>query len=168
MKCVCDNCGWSGSAEALEPIQDFDERMGTAGDCAATYGIALMPEGECPECGCLAYFTGHERVWRSLRSFFDRAAQGYDSSGRVPFLGETAGVELFHVVQAVRKEDGRADLSDLPPERPAGPQDGDLLDAAALTPGMASSATLAAGWTGRVFRPREVIAAEMRRRSDGD
>ena len=64
---------------------------------------------------------------------------------------------LFHAVQETRAEDGRADLSDLPPERPGGPQDGDLPDAKRISP-------LAPGWTGRVFRPVAVAAAGMRRR----
>jgi len=124
MNCICDNCGWNGSAEALQPIQDFQERMGTASECAASYGIVLMPEGECPECGCLAYFPHHEKVWIALRHFFDEVAKGYTPEGRIPFRGDMAGIALFHAAQAARTE--------AQPERP--PQDGDLLDKGGAAP----------------------------------
>ena len=120
MTCVCDNCGWTGSAEALQPIQDFEERMGTASDCAATYGIALLPEGECPECGCLVHFEAHHRVWHALRAFFDQVPLGYTLEGRVPYRAEAAGLGLFHAC-------GRARDEAAPPAPP--PQKGGLFDA---------------------------------------
>ena len=105
MSCVCDNCGWKGSAEALAPIQDFDERMGTASECAATSGIALMPEGECPECGCLAYFEAHEDVWRAFRSFVDKAALGCGERARLPAPVGTAALGMLHAIRRARRLD---------------------------------------------------------------
>lgn len=43
MTCKCWNCGWAGSADALDDIQDFEERMGVASEYEATYGITVMP-----------------------------------------------------------------------------------------------------------------------------
>lgn len=54
----CDNCGWTGSFDDVNDILDFEERM----SCPEG-GIAIMPAGECPECGCLAYYDQDSRDW---------------------------------------------------------------------------------------------------------
>jgi hypothetical protein len=43
---TCDNCPWSGPFEELEEIESLWERVDEGGP---------MPNGECPECGVLAY-----------------------------------------------------------------------------------------------------------------
>lgn len=42
--CTCENCGWTGTADAVDEIED----------CALTPGDP-SPVGRCPECDCLAY-----------------------------------------------------------------------------------------------------------------
>lgn len=44
--CSCENCGWKGTAAALEMISDFEDRV-SAGE--------TVPAGQCPECGALAH-----------------------------------------------------------------------------------------------------------------
>tara|TARA_Y100000590_G_scaffold20974_2_gene24401 strand:- start:11101 stop:11259 length:159 start_codon:yes stop_codon:yes gene_type:complete len=46
MTLSCDNCDWTGN-EANE-ISDLSLRVDPGGE---------VPEGECPECGALAYLT---------------------------------------------------------------------------------------------------------------
>ena len=45
-KVRCDNCDWDGVGDDLDLISDFEERV--SADC-------LVPAGQCPECGALAY-----------------------------------------------------------------------------------------------------------------
>lgn len=47
-KCECGNCDWIGPAGDLEMINDIQERL-TPG--------SIVPAGQCPECGALAYLT---------------------------------------------------------------------------------------------------------------
>ncbi len=42
----CANCDWKGQACDTKPIKDVQDRP-SPGD--------VVPCGECPECGCLAY-----------------------------------------------------------------------------------------------------------------
>ena len=42
----CDNCEWEGQAEALRPIRSLESRLDPGG---------IVPSGECPYCGALAY-----------------------------------------------------------------------------------------------------------------
>lgn len=44
--CACDDCGWTGALEETQPIYDFWSRVEPGG---------IMPAGECPRCGVLAY-----------------------------------------------------------------------------------------------------------------
>lgn len=44
----CDNCMWNGDVGELNPIKDLEARLDPGG---------VVPAGECPECGCLAYET---------------------------------------------------------------------------------------------------------------
>jgi len=44
--CACDDCGWTGALEETQPIRDFWSRVEPGG---------IMPAGECPRCGVLAY-----------------------------------------------------------------------------------------------------------------
>lgn len=46
--CECDNCLWTGHTDELRPIQDLAERVTPGG---------IVPAGECPECGALAYLS---------------------------------------------------------------------------------------------------------------
>jgi len=46
-KCVCDNCDWKGKPEDLDEIDDLLERITGADD--------IIPAGQCPECGALAF-----------------------------------------------------------------------------------------------------------------
>lgn len=46
--CQCNNCDWQGKSEDLQPVADVQDRV-EAG--------CLMPAGECPECGALAYYA---------------------------------------------------------------------------------------------------------------
>lgn len=43
---VCDNCTTIHPFEDLNDIEDLDERVEAGG---------MVPAGECPDCGCLAY-----------------------------------------------------------------------------------------------------------------
>jgi hypothetical protein len=45
--CECFNCGWNGGESELGEIKDFHSRVEP--------GDTVVPAGECPECGCLAY-----------------------------------------------------------------------------------------------------------------
>jgi len=45
---TCDNCEWTGLANDLLPISNFDQRVPPG---------ELVPAGECPECGCLAHIV---------------------------------------------------------------------------------------------------------------
>jgi hypothetical protein len=42
----CDNCSWTSTAAQLKEINDLSERLSPGG---------VVPAGECPECGALAY-----------------------------------------------------------------------------------------------------------------
>ncbi len=42
----CQNCGWRGAEERLEPIEDIFQRVDPG---------EPMPAGECPECGALCH-----------------------------------------------------------------------------------------------------------------
>jgi hypothetical protein len=42
----CDNCHWTGGEADLMPIKDPSERLTPGG---------VVPSGECPKCGALAY-----------------------------------------------------------------------------------------------------------------
>lgn len=42
----CDNCDWQGTTEELNDIEDISMRITPGG---------VVPSGECPECGALAY-----------------------------------------------------------------------------------------------------------------
>ena len=58
--CQCDNCGWEGPQGDLDRISDYAER--------AAPGFMEMPAGQCPECGCLAYFEDEDtREQRRLK-----------------------------------------------------------------------------------------------------
>lgn len=47
--CACANCDWRGPLADLKPIQRYWERVDEED--------GAEPDGECPECGCLAYAT---------------------------------------------------------------------------------------------------------------
>jgi hypothetical protein len=51
--CRCDNCDWTGPESAVNEAKDLSDRLDPGG---------VVPAGECPECGCLAYLdtTGGE------------------------------------------------------------------------------------------------------------
>lgn len=44
--CHCDNCPWEGDADELDLIADIEQRLDAGG---------LVPAGQCPNCGALAY-----------------------------------------------------------------------------------------------------------------
>lgn len=44
--CTCEDCGWRGPAEDLDWISDPSYRLDPGG---------VVPAGQCPECGALAY-----------------------------------------------------------------------------------------------------------------
>lgn len=44
--CCCDGCDWRGAAEELDDIDRLHERLDAGG---------VVPAGECPACGALAY-----------------------------------------------------------------------------------------------------------------
>jgi Zn finger protein HypA/HybF involved in hydrogenase expression len=46
-QCECANCDWSGPQHDLRPIKHYWSRVDEAD--------AVEPDGECPDCGCLAY-----------------------------------------------------------------------------------------------------------------
>jgi hypothetical protein len=50
----CDNCNWEGGAEELKPIRDLASRLDPGG---------VVPSGECPECGALAYPIKARKRW---------------------------------------------------------------------------------------------------------
>jgi predicted RNA-binding Zn-ribbon protein involved in translation (DUF1610 family) len=62
--CQCDNCGWAGAQGDLDRISDYAERTAP--------GFMEMPAGQCPECGCLAYFEDEDT--REQRRLKDAAA----------------------------------------------------------------------------------------------
>jgi len=45
---ACDNCDWTGRCDALDPIDDIDQRLDPGSE---------VPAGQCPECGALAYLA---------------------------------------------------------------------------------------------------------------
>lgn len=49
--CKCDNCGHLAPRSELKDIQDYEQRVDEDG---------TEPDGECPECGCLAYELAKE------------------------------------------------------------------------------------------------------------
>ena len=48
-KVLCDGCGWKGSEEDTNDIDKCSERVSPGG---------IMPAGECPKCGALAFPEG--------------------------------------------------------------------------------------------------------------
>lgn len=53
--CHCDDCDWKGLSQDTEMITDVQERV-TPG--------SIAPVGECPECGCFAYYDEeHAPEW---------------------------------------------------------------------------------------------------------
>lgn len=68
LACRCGNCEWTGDLSQLhQPIADLEERLGPNPN-------VLLPEGECPECGALAYTV--EDYERSIRD--DRKLAMFD------------------------------------------------------------------------------------------
>lgn len=62
--CKCDNCGETyPSAAALNPISDIDQRLDPG---------SIVPAGECPSCGALAYYDDeHAPEWSAQRRLHD-------------------------------------------------------------------------------------------------
>ena len=55
--CKCDNCLWTGTEEELgTPLKDCKD-LGQRLDPGS-----VVPAGECPDCGCLAYLTKQPAV----------------------------------------------------------------------------------------------------------
>ncbi len=48
----CDSCPWAGPAAELAPIADLHRRVDPGG---------IVPSGECPKCGALAYPLERQR-----------------------------------------------------------------------------------------------------------
>jgi hypothetical protein len=50
--CKCDNCNWRGPqaylGKQLDETPDLNDRLDPGGE---------VPAGECPKCGCFAYFV---------------------------------------------------------------------------------------------------------------
>jgi len=44
----CDDCGWIGVSEETDAISDIEQRLDAGG---------IVPAGQCPQCGSLAYLT---------------------------------------------------------------------------------------------------------------
>ena len=66
-QCACDNCGKVTSMIDLEMITDIEERLDPGG---------IIPAGECPECGALAYVIEDAKpklLIDVLRGILDRA-----------------------------------------------------------------------------------------------
>jgi hypothetical protein len=55
----CDNCDWEGIGADLDMVSDIQERI--------TPGF-LVPAGECPDCGGLAYLTRPDRSTTQFRA----------------------------------------------------------------------------------------------------
>lgn len=66
MKCECDNCGWSGDHSKLDDCGDLAERLGCYAEESGG-GITLLPIGECPECGALAYNEEQAKIWDAVQ-----------------------------------------------------------------------------------------------------
>ena len=45
---VCDNCRLYSGEDELDPIQDLEQRLTPGG---------VVPAGQCPHCGALAYLV---------------------------------------------------------------------------------------------------------------
>ena len=59
----CDNCEWTGGEDDVDYIADGMERLGGTGG-----GICLLPAGECPECGALAYYDDQVPAWEVAKA----------------------------------------------------------------------------------------------------
>lgn len=50
---ACDNCSLYCAVSQLNPIDDLDQRLDAGG---------VVPAGQCPSCGALAYLTSEDLV----------------------------------------------------------------------------------------------------------
>lgn len=61
-KCVCDNCGWEGPEDKLGceliNVHRLWDRIDPGG---------VVPVGECPECGALAYYESEDESKASAK-----------------------------------------------------------------------------------------------------
>ncbi len=76
MKCKCDNCEWEGQLDfdLLPHVPGLFERLDPGG---------IVPVGECPKCGALAYpkkslwlsMDRHELLLKAVHSFSNKMAK---------------------------------------------------------------------------------------------
>ena len=68
----CANCSWRGTVEQtdLPPDEEYRARIGLADDYLN--GIALMPSGQCPECGCFAYRDAHRETFDRITALLQQ------------------------------------------------------------------------------------------------
>lgn len=103
----CDNCDWTGTAEDLEMISDFEERVSAGFTC---------PAGQCPECGALAYLVKKEEP---SAAHLERAApEMFAALAAAVARVEIANAEGNPILSAWLP-DARAALAHLEREEPA-------------------------------------------------
>ena len=55
--CLCRACSWRGSTNEIMPLRSLADWV----SLQDTTNIAILPEGECPECGAPIYNEAAER-----------------------------------------------------------------------------------------------------------
>ncbi|MCY4599891.1 MAG: hypothetical protein OXF27_08220 [Acidobacteria bacterium] len=68
--CSCQNCRWHGTASETKTVEGLMERIGLAYE--HDHGFALLPVGECPECGALAYDDAHADAYDRACTFLEQ------------------------------------------------------------------------------------------------
>ena len=93
----CDNCDWSGSDTELDEIQDFFERVDMDGEHPT-----LIPQGECPQCGCCAYSEQGMVRLAIARVALDRVGLGWGVDQAEP--REQAAIHLLRWARDLLKK----------------------------------------------------------------
>ncbi len=97
--CECGNCGHTCDANELNTIRHISLRM----DLPEDHPDAIMPDGECPKCGCLSYAIEESMI--ALPLAIQPCA---DDHGESSVLIDANGFALAAITSAVWDKD--ADL----------------------------------------------------------
>ena len=76
---ACASCDWRGTVEEtdLPPGSEYLKQIGLAD--TYLHGIALLPSGQCPDCGCFAYHDAHRETFDRVIAFLEQDAGLADS-----------------------------------------------------------------------------------------
>lgn len=105
MSAHCVSCSWTGSAADLHEIENLGARLV---ESAPERGLLLLPIGQCPDCGELAYDDEERDAWERLQPLLGASRDGLlaeiDAAGIRGILGEINlddGWNAYHRLEGV-------------------------------------------------------------------